>query len=305
MTKSILGATVALVTSLGAWAQTAAPLNFEVASVKPSPPMTGNMIRMGMGGGPGSSNPGTVTAENTPLKTLVIRAYGLKNYQVSGPDWIDSQRFDIVAKVPAGATKADVLVMWQNLLAERFKLTVHRESKELPMYALVVAKNGPKLTEATDAPPPTSGAPSTSGGTSFTIGGVAGGAMGGGGGMAVGGSMGRAPVGRGGGRVSSDKMAMSSLADMLTSYVDRPVIDQTGLTGRYKLKLEWQGDDLPSGTSASAAGSGDGSPSAAAPDTAPTLRIALQEQLGLKLEARKGPIELLVVDHAEKTPIEN
>jgi uncharacterized protein (TIGR03435 family) len=263
------------------------PLAFEVASVKPGKGMSGGMIRIGMSGGPGSADPGTITVENYPLRQLIQRAYNVKPYQLNGPDWLGDTYFDIVAKVPAGTTADQVLEMWRTLLAERFHLKVHRESKELPVYALVVNKGGPKMEEAPpdDAVP----APSMSGsgrGAPVPTGG-------GGGSAAV--SFGRAgfnPGGAGMSTMRSDHMPMSNLADSLSRNVDRPVIDETGLKGRYKVSLQWSRDELTPGAGA------DGSP-------APNIFHALQDQLGLKLEPKKAPVEFVVVDAVEKTPVEN
>src|ERR1051325_4412045 len=129
------GNCLAFLICVGAQAQPAGSYKFEVASVKPAPPPTGNFIRMGMSGGPGTSSPGQITMENVAMRDIITRAYSLKPYQLNAPDWMTSARYDIVAKVPANATKEQVPVMLQNLLAERFKLMVHRESKELPVYA--------------------------------------------------------------------------------------------------------------------------------------------------------------------------
>ncbi len=113
---------------------------FEVASVKPAAPQPPGQFRISMGG-----DPGRVDYQGVSLKILIERAYQIKSYQVTGPDWLDSERFDVVAKLPDGAKPEDVPKMLQTLLAERFKLTVHREQKTLPVYALGVGKNGPKL----------------------------------------------------------------------------------------------------------------------------------------------------------------
>jgi uncharacterized protein (TIGR03435 family) len=113
---------------------------FEVASVKPAPPPTPGSIKVQMGG-----DPGMVDYKNVSLKTLIARAYRMKEYQISGPDWLETARFDILAKVPPNAPKGQVPPMLQNLLAERFKLTVHREQKVMPAYAMVVGKNGLKV----------------------------------------------------------------------------------------------------------------------------------------------------------------
>ncbi len=134
-------------------------LEFEVASVKASAPPAGNgTIRLGQQGGPGSSNPGRVTYAFSTIRDLMVDAYGIGRSQITGgPNWLHSERFDIVAKAPAGATKEQVKVMLQNLLAERFKLTLHHENKELSMYALVVGAKGHKLKDSaslTLLPPP-------------------------------------------------------------------------------------------------------------------------------------------------------
>ena len=114
---------------------------FEVASIKPSPPpSTPGMMRIGM-----QRAPGRVTYSGMSLKLLIQNAFRVKNYQISGPAWLDSERFEIVAKLPEGANADQTPEMMQKLLAERFGLKLHRETKELPVYALVTGKNGPKL----------------------------------------------------------------------------------------------------------------------------------------------------------------
>src|ERR1039457_7369094 len=175
MQRAILGASLIIFTSCAAFGQGAAETpTFEVASVKPAEPQPMGQMRIMMSGGPGTPDPGQLTYSNASLKDILINAYGVKGYQISGPKWLDSERFDIVAKIPMGATKEQFRLMLQNLLAERFKLTLHHETKELPMYALVVGKGGHKLKEsveddaaagaapqggaAGDAPPPPPGA---------------------------------------------------------------------------------------------------------------------------------------------------
>src|SRR5580700_6734077 len=164
MSRAIAGTVLAAWLCSLAHAQSAAnaqpaeaKLGFEVASVKPSALPAGNgVIRLGRQDGPGSGDPGRVTYSFSTIRDLIVEAYSVKRSQVSGgPNWLDSERFDIVAKVPQGATKEQVKVMLQNLLAERFKLTLHRETKELPLYALVVGAKGPKLKDSgvTDTPP--------------------------------------------------------------------------------------------------------------------------------------------------------
>jgi uncharacterized protein (TIGR03435 family) len=132
------------------WAQTdTVPLEFEVASIKPYVPQAGPaMSGGGKRGGPGTSDPGQVSWDGVSLKSLITTAYAVKVYQVSGPEWLDTQRFSIVAKVPAGTTQEQVRVMWQNLLAQRFRLAMHRETREIAVYEIEVGKNGPKLKES-------------------------------------------------------------------------------------------------------------------------------------------------------------
>jgi uncharacterized protein (TIGR03435 family) len=146
MSRAIAGTVLAAWLCSLAQAQSAA-VEFEVASIKPSAlPGRGvnGVIRFGRQGGPGSGDPGRITYTFTTIRDLIADAYGVGRSRVSGgQNWLDSEQFDIVAKVPEGATQEQVKVMLQNLLAKRFKLTLHREAKELPVYALVVGAKGP------------------------------------------------------------------------------------------------------------------------------------------------------------------
>jgi len=125
-----------------------APPAFEVASVKPAPLPPSGRARPTGAAGPLSNGPGQISYPNISLHTLLTSAYGVKDYQISGPSWLDSERFEIIAKLPPGTSKEQIPVMLQRLLADRFKLKLHREEKELPIYALVIGKNGPKLKES-------------------------------------------------------------------------------------------------------------------------------------------------------------
>jgi uncharacterized protein (TIGR03435 family) len=180
------------------------------------------------------------------------------------PAWMETATFDIVATVPPGATREQANLMLQNLLADRFQLKVHRSTRELPVYALVVARNGPKLKASVDDP--------------------------------------NAPRPRGtmwsGGRkrFEFNRQTMAGFAGTLQNDVDRPVIDRTGLEGTYDIRLEFAEikSTLPIGAGP------------VAPDPqAPELFTALTEQLGLRLESRRGPVEVLVVDSALRQPTEN
>lgn len=303
--------------------------SFEVASVKPAAPPVSSMgpgggmrfaIRMGAKGGPGTSDPGQITYSNMSMKSLLVAAYGVKTYQVSGPGWMDTERFDIAAKVPQGATKDDVKLMLQNLLAERFKLTLHHEKKDLPMYALVVAKNGPKMKESPpddpeakneNAPPdPAANEAKARQALEGAVRNLQDGVptkMPPGRGMSMMMMNGRA-------RITNPKQTMAQFAEWLVGQLDRPVVDQTGLTKKYDLSLEYapestggrgqMGGALAMARAQMPPAEG-GAPAADTESQAPTLFAALQEQLGLKLEQKKGPVELLVIDRLEKTPTEN
>jgi len=319
----MMGAGLVVLSSCAAFAQSTGTLpSFEVASVKPAAPLTDGRIRVMMRGGPGTPDPGQITYTNVTIKSLMTNAYHVKEYQISGPDWLESQRYDITAKVPPGATKEQFQLMLQSLLAERFKLTLHHQSKELPMYALVVAKGGPKLKESVDDPnAPTAGGPN------------AGGPEGGRGSplanAAVRATVGKdgfpqlPPGGRGaimmmgmGGRMrmAANGQSTGQLAELLSNQLSRPVLDMTGLQAKYDYTLEFAPDEgsmgmmkgMPMPMPPPGEGGGGAGP-AATPDggSGPTIFAALQEQLGLKLEARKGPVDMLVIDTLEKVPTEN
>jgi uncharacterized protein (TIGR03435 family) len=216
---------------------------FEVASINPSD-YQGGPLRI----------TARITADgidfsNVTPKLCIQRAYRLKPYQVIGPEWMDAERYMIVAKA-AGAVPEDKLrLMLQVLLAERFKLAAHHETKEMPVYALVVSKSGPKLKEATDE-----------GATQI------------------------APAGR---ETAFERVSMPTLAGVVARSVDLPVFDETGLKGLYNFRLAWENDSRPK-------------PDSTDLNDAPSIFTALQEQLGLKLEPRKAPIDVLVVDYLEK-----
>jgi uncharacterized protein (TIGR03435 family) len=307
---------VAMAGGLFAQADASAPA-FEVASVKVSAPMPSGMVMIRMGGGPDSSDPGRITYTGVTLKALVARAYNVKDYQVEGPQWLDGERYDVIATIPKGANKEQVGLMMQRLLAERFALTLHHESKPLAVYTLSVAKGGPKLQEVdpeTPPPPPPPGAapapppPPPPGGLNSTM---ARGPM-------PAGTM-RMMMGSSNRRISGST-TIARLCDMLSNLTDRPVLDLTELKGTYAFDLSWTPDETermggPIGMAmARAAGgappgggaaSSDGKAPEGSSDPGQTLVQALQTNYGLKLEARKNPADIVVVDHAEKVPTEN
>jgi uncharacterized protein (TIGR03435 family) len=281
---------------------------FEVASVKPAAPMPPGMgMRVGSRGGPGTSDPGQVTYVNLTLKNLLTTAHGVKIYQVSGPGWLDTERYDIAAKMPPDTTKEQFALMLQNLLAERFKLTLHHETKDLPLYELVVGRNGPKLkpwVEDPNAPPPPSpGTPPPLGKDGRPI-------------VSPGQTMMSVSMNNGVQRMrlTTTKQSLARFADMLANQLGRPVVDKTGLIGEFNDDLEYSPDGLsgagggllpPLPPPPPGAGGPPGTSPAGDQDGAPSLITAIQEQLGLRLESKKEPLDLLVIDHADKTPMEN
>ena len=319
MQRVSIRAVLILFTSCAALAQSP---SFEVATIKQAAPPATSMgpggvglkigIRMGAQGGPGTSDPGQITYSNMPLKALVVTAYGVKSYQVSGPNWMDSERFDIVAKVPKGATKDDVKSMLQSLLAERFQLTLHHEKKDLPMYALIIGKNGPKMKESPPEDPNASLPASPGPGDAAQVrakqtldntmrsGGMPQLPPGGGPGVRMFMMPGRM-------HMMANRQTMSQFAESLSNQMDRPVVDQTGLTKIYDFTLDFapdgaMGKGMP-GMPPPPPGDGAASPEMGS--LAPSLVTALPEQLGLKLEQKKGSVDLLVVDRLEKTPTGN
>ncbi len=301
------------------WAQAPdKPLTFEVASIKhadpPTPNAQGFVMFRGPSGGPGTKDPGRISYPYMSLKSILMIAYDVKNYQISGPDWLDTERFDVTATMPPDTTKEQFRIMLQNLLIERFKMSVHKESKELPMYSLVVNKGGPKmketaLTATTDsdgAPPPFPPGPPKMGPDGFPM-------------MSTNGRPGMPMMmmpGRA--RLMATAQTMQDLATRLTAQLNRPVTDNTGLTAKYDFVLTYAPDpnEGPGGRGALPVRIGAGVPvpppsggtdGVFAPDgEAPQpLFGALQSQLGLKLEPKKGEVPIVVIDKMEKTPVEN
>jgi uncharacterized protein (TIGR03435 family) len=228
-----------------AQAQDARPA-YEAASVK--------INTSGNGGSSSNGSKGQVVITNQTLKRLVERAYNLKPFQVTGPGWMEDVRVDITAKYPPDTKVDDRMLMLRTLLEERFKLVVHRDSKEMSGYALVVAKGGFKLKPVE---------PGGSGTNSN------------------------------GGRVrklTATKTSITQLADFVARTLGETVVDKTGLDGVYDFELRWTEEDQPSVVEA---------------DPVPNLFDALQGTLGLRLQAQKVPVEMVLVDHVERVPIEN
>ncbi len=300
---------------------------FEVASIKPAGPLDPAKIMSGKMHIGVSIDAARVDIGNMSLMDLLCFAYTVKPYQVTGPDWMGAQRFDLLAKLPEGASKDDVPVMLQGLLAERFKLTLHKDSKDQPVYALVVGKNGPKLKESPpDVDTPKDDGPPPAGpGQGFGPGGQMRMNRDGKGMTVSAGPMGTVKVSMGqdgGMHIETSKTTMPMFAEMLSRFVDRPVMDMTELKGTYQVGLDLNMADMMNAAKGAGMMMGPGAmgpppggggviQGPAVPigsggsDSAPSSIFANIQQLGLKLEPRKTPVSTLVIDHAEKMPTEN
>jgi uncharacterized protein (TIGR03435 family) len=306
---------------------------FEVATVKPSPPLdmaklaadirAGKMPRLG-------AHVSASQAEYTyvPLKDLIAIAYKVKAYQITGPPWLATERFDIVAKMPDGASKDDAPKLLQALLEERFKLAAHRDTQERPVLALVASKDGPKLKESpADTAPIDENAPlkpgemkidgpdgpvrvtrNADGSTTVNMG-------------AKGTMTQRMDMQAQTITLESSKVTMAGFADMLTNILQmgggggRQVVDMTELKGNYQVAVEISFADAMAAARAqginvpmppASGGAAGASPASAASDPGGGSTVfASVKKLGLRLEPRKAQVEQLVIDHVEKTPTEN
>ena len=263
------------------------------------------------------------------LRDLAATAYEVKPGDVSGPDWITQQRFDVTALLPEGATKADVPRLLQALLKERFRMAAHKETEEAEIYALTVAPGGHKMKpapEIVEAPPEEDAAnpdadPAKANGPGMVINGqrLNVNRTGGPGGTNVaitGGSNGAQHVSMGpDGRMHMEieRMTMKEVAETLSTMLNEPVEDHTGLDGAFQIVLDLSMGDLMQVMNTVGAGAGGGAlpPEAqsrlsqlAAADPGGALQASVQN-LGLRLEKRQGSIQKLVIESAEKMPTEN
>ncbi len=324
-------------TAIGAFAQTALAQTkpaFEVATIKPAAPLDQAKIIAVVQSGGKMPVGATVDAHRAEylyldLKTLICYAYGVKPYQVSGPDYISAARFDIVGKLPDGSAKADAAKMLQSLLEERFKLTFHRADAEHAVLALVASgKNGLKLKASTETPvaiddeaPLKPGELKTEGpdgpirtkvdlttGNSVVD-------------MGLKGKMAyRVAAATQSIHIDFSMTTMSGLADMLTQLFTqlggatggRQVVDMTGVEGHYDATIEISLADILAMARAAGVDLGPNVPNAPGatagvasdPGGGSTLMDAVRS-MGLKLESRKAPVDQFVIDHIEKAPTEN
>jgi uncharacterized protein (TIGR03435 family) len=218
--------------------------SFEAASVKPAAPTTGR-------GGRATTSGDRFTYANTTLLNVLARAYLVRGYQIDGPSWIRTERYDILAKAPDNTPKEQIPLMLEALLKERFQLKLHRERREMQVYALIAGKGPAKFEK----------------------------------------SEGELGYDLNNGRRVLKNHTMAQLADFLSPMSQRPVFDRTGLPGTYNFPLEMSMEEL-GGINA-------------APDPSSPSMFTIVEGLGLKLESRKEPVDVIIVESGNKIPIEN
>jgi uncharacterized protein (TIGR03435 family) len=254
MTRGVAGPSLIIVISCFSFGQpVAAPPAFEVASIRLSEPrLTGTNILC---------ESGRFRVYAATLKSLIKLAWRVRDVQVlGGPGWVETTQYYVSAQAGQSVPDVQCEVMLQTLLTDRFKLSLRRDSRELPVYALVVDRGGPKFHESEASV--------------------------------------RVNLSGSRGKLNAQKIGMGNLARFLSGEMDLPVLDRTGLTGRYSFTLEWtpEGQPGPDGVAAQAADSLNFS--------GPSIFTAVKEQLGLKLETQKAPVDVFVIDHVEK-PSEN
>ena len=246
--------------ALSSFAQT-----FEVATMKLHPSGSPEGTTTTQTGGPGTSDPTRITIINRTLHRLLIESYDLVGYQLKNPPDLDQVRYDIFAKIPLGATGQDVRIMMQNLLIERLQLKVRHEHQVIPVYAFVIGKRGPKFKPSREPIDPAKQ------------------------------GMSRSSTGPGSVKLAAVGQTIPQLVSALFQQTDHPIMDMTGLTGKYDFTL----------TFARRTNELSATPPDARADDSPAIFQAVQDQLGLKLEARKMPVDLVIVDSGHKIPVEN
>jgi len=329
MKTTLLSVIAGLALAAGAIGQTAAP-KFEVTSVKVSPLDLMQLAQQVAAGGSlpkmGPRVDGARADYNfMTIKELIVEAYKVKAFQVTGPDWLNAttaQRFDIQAKIPDGVAKEQAPQMLQALLADRFKLAVHRDSKERPVLALVAGKHGPKLKPSTEkAEDIDPNAPLKPGEQQLDTGeGTAR--------ITTDRTTGASTIDMGkrgkinvktsaeGIHLESSRVSMSAFADMLSQLTrltggsGQQVVDMTGIQGDYVVSFDLSMADIMSmarsmGAAIPDTAGASASPADAASDPSSSSLYKAVQALGLKLETRRAPTEQLIVDHVEKTPTEN
>ena len=248
---------------------------FEVAVIKEVGPSSDPLPIVGMfafGGGPGTKSPERIEYSPVTLRMLLARAYNLHGEQIFGPDWLDTKWFSVIAKLPPRTTPEQLRQMLRALLSERFEVRSHSEVKRTPIYRLTLSKGSLKLKPAQSEIKP---------GTDVDLEALRKSAM----------EAARNAGPPGFRRMRRPRTTMTELANDLSSNLDRQVVDRTGLTGRYDIELAW---DSSLGQAATGGA-----------DRGPSLFVAVEEQLGLRLQASVEDVEVLVVDGARSSPTSN
>jgi bla regulator protein blaR1 len=248
--------------SARAQAQTGGPMAFEVASIKPAQlPSAGRPVWVGI-----RSDPEQVTYSFQSVLWLISMAYNVSGERISGgPDWMHSDFYNIVAKLPPGTPAARVPLLLQRLLAERFGLVLRHEMRDSRLYAMVLGKGGPKF-KLSPEPQDPAGQPRAVSSVPLLL------------------SANMATMGICCGRAALHHVTMTEFADMLALQTDRPIIDRTGLPGAFEISLHWAAENSPAGDASAE----------------PSIYTAVEEQLGLRLEPRRAPLQYLFVEHVEK-----
>ena len=245
---------------------------FEVATVRPSDPNPANTVLVGM-----SADPSLVRYRNLTLRDAIRGAYKVRDFQIVGPDWMSTLRFEIDAKLPPGASADQIPEMFQALLEERFKLAWRHETKEVQVYALLVAKDGPKLKPAEIQAGNQPQAMGTDGKPRSMV--------------SFGGSASAVTI-------IAPSASLLTLVGVTSRFTSRPIVDETGVEGLYDFRLIFAPEETSGLPPAMLVNS------AAASDPAPSLSEAFKSY-GLRIESRKAPVEMFVVTYIEKTPAEN
>ena len=276
----LVSATLLLIAACGLFGQSATRPAFQVASVKPSTSgVPFHIVRPQPGG--------RLTAQNAPLLMLIQNAYAVQAYQVvGGPAWIHTDGYDIEAKPESQADRQQVWLMLQTLLADRFKLALHRETRDLPVYTLTTARGGIKAQPSKPGACPSSDQSALPGSSAMTPCGMV-----------------RVTMASAGVQMEGSKIPMAEFIRVLAGLMGRPVIDKSRLTGEFEVHVSFIPDENTVGLPRAGGPGGLGDPGAPPPPSDPNLPnifAALQEQLGLRLASTKGPVEVLVMDHVER-----
>ena len=289
---TVSAAALTVVAAVSVFAQAPQPrVEFEVASVRHSADSKPEQASIGL-----HMDGSQVRIAYVVMRDYIAMAFAVRSSLVSGPDWITTERFDLNAKLPAGASATEIPEMLQAVLADRFQLKIHREKKDVPVYALILGKGPLKLKQS--APNANSNEPK--GAVNVAASGSAAGVS--------------ANLGNGSyytfgdNKFEAGKMTMDALVRMLSGFVNRPILDLTGLKGTYDLTLNVAPEDYQAMLIRAAVNNGVVLPPQALrllDDNAPASLFDAIQQLGLRLDARKLPLDALVIDQISKTPTDN